>query len=69
MEYYEVDFADGYGMCIKAKRQPTIEEANEFYKEDTEKYGGIINVLGPYTREEVAPFYDMEYEDNWLVFR
>lgn len=68
MEYYEVDFVNGYGMCIKAKKEPTITEANEFYKEDSFKNGGILSIFGPYTRDEVSPFYDMSNEDQWLVF-
>ena len=68
MEYYEVDFVNGYGMCVKASRQLTVEEANEFYNEDASKNGGILSVFGPYTRDEVAPFYDMSNEDQWLVF-
>lgn len=67
--YYEVDFDNGYGMVIKAERVPTIEEAEEFYKEDAEKNGGILAIYGAYAREEVAPFYDMSNENNWRVFK
>lgn len=67
ISYYECDFANGYGMCIKAKRELTIKEANEFYKEDAENNGGICNITLS-SREECLSFYDFSNEENWKIF-
>ena len=67
--YCEIVFANEYGMCIKAERMPTIKEAEEFYKEESEANGGIIAIYAARSRKYVAPFYDMSNENNWRVFK
>ena len=63
VNYYEVDFADGYGIVIKGTVQPTVEEAKEFCKKE-----GVAVAVTPITREEATNFYDMSREDEWPVF-
>lgn len=67
VKYYEVDFNNGYGMVIKSKIEPTREQIEEFVKVDADKNGGVADIYGPSTREEVSPFYDMENESNWPI--
>ena len=67
VKYYEVDFNNGYGMVIKSKIEPTREQIEEFVKVDADKNGGVAEIYGPSTREEVSPFYDMENESNWPI--
>lgn len=40
MEYFEIDFANGYGVCIKGVREPSIEEANIFCAHEVKKTVG-----------------------------
>ena len=57
-------------ICIKGVRQPTVEEANEFLKEDCKEYGEGRKVISvdPLTENEAKAFYDLSNVENWLVF-
>ena len=74
-KYYEVVFrsykslTDTYSICIKATREPTIREAEEFCKEDMEKMGyDYVNEVIEMTEQEAYIFFDMETECKWPVF-
>lgn len=84
-QYYEVDFfrnfdengnrpdpdnADAdYSMLIKAWHKPTIEEAEEWLKDDMEGYHekGVLRVVGPVKEEEIAGCYDMDHNIVWPI--
>lgn len=64
MKYYEVMFDDGYSIAIKAEREPTLEEAQEFCQY---KYGKAIEVL-QIDEYETRTFFDCSNIDNWPIF-
>lgn len=74
-QYYEICIGPGpfitdedFWMCIRGARQPSLEEAEQFYAEDVEKFGGnvlAVNLLSP---SEASAFYDLSHEENWPVF-
>lgn len=84
MKYFEIEFAneprnqegyDGdtigdYSICILAEREPSIQEAAEFCKEDMNKMGYkyVVNVL-EIEQTEARTFFDMEREKDFPVFR
>ena len=64
--FYELDFASGYGMVIKGKRAPSVEEAQKFIlKHGTSE---VVTDVFPISREEATYFYDFTNEENWPVF-
>lgn len=78
VQYYELNFgintSDGvieseYSMVIKATREPTIAEAENFIADDMENlgYDTIYSIL-PISEQEVYSFYDTENIDNWKIF-
>lgn len=74
-KYYEVVFrkynglTDTYSICIKATREPTIREAEEFCKEDMEKMGyDYVDEVIEMTEQEAYMFFDMKTECKWPVF-
>jgi hypothetical protein len=69
VNYYEIDFGHEWSMVIKGIRKPTIEEAEEFCKNDVEKTGWHVIAVGDAeTYDEVAPFFDMSNDDKFPVF-
>jgi hypothetical protein len=67
--YYEVEFNDGYSICIKGKRQPSIEEANEFLKEDCKNLKVFVTNVIEIDNYEAHEFFDMEHEEKYPVFQ
>lgn len=57
-----------HSIAIKATHYPTIEEAENFCKEDMETFDadGIYSIT-PVTEDEVYSFFDTENIDNWKV--
>lgn len=84
MRYFEIEFDneprnqenyDGttigeYSICILGEREPTIQEATEFCKEDMKQMGYkyVVNVL-EIDQEEARTFFDMEREKEFPVFK
>lgn len=70
MNLYEVCFSDGYSMCIKGIRKPTIEEATKFCEKDLKKYGDNVTVeeVMDCDMEYANGSFDMENYKNWPVF-
>lgn len=76
IKFYEIEFKDGYSMAIKGIRQPTIEEAQDFYdktigfdKTSLARTDAttVVNVLD-ITEDETKHFFDTRNIDNWEVF-
>lgn len=68
LNYYEAEFSDGYSICIKGLRKPTIEEANDFLKEDCKNMNvSVIDVLD-LDEDEAYTFFDMSNEANFPIF-
>lgn len=78
-KYYEVEFAryigdfedytSDYSICIIGKRDPSIEEAKEFCKEDLQRLGyDFVSNVFPISCEEAHEFFDMENEDTFPIF-
>lgn len=83
-KYYEVEFAhkeeiednsfvgtpDRYSICIIAEHKPTYEEAEEFCKEDMQKWGyDMVSDVIEIPYDEAHSFFDMENEDNFPVLK
>lgn len=73
MKYYEVLFADSYGICIKSEiENPTRERVAKFLKSDMEKFHyKLLDIVSidEISLEESKNFYDMENEKNFPVLR
>lgn len=74
-KYYEIEFArhigdfEDYSICIIGKREPSIEEATEFCKEDLQRLGyDFVSNVFPISCEEAHAFFDMENEDTFPIF-
>lgn len=78
-KYYEVEFAkylsnfedyiSDYSICIIGEREPSIEEATEFCKEDLQKLGyDFVSNVFPLSLEEAHKFFDMENEEWFPIF-
>lgn len=71
MYYYEILFADTYGICIKsAIWNPSREQVAEHLKTDMEKYGydiDSIESINPISLEEAKCFYNMENEKDFPI--
>ena len=67
-KYFEIDTDDGYGLAIAAVREPSVEEANEFCKEDCELWDTEVIGVYPISYEELQLFYDTTNEPEWPVF-
>lgn len=69
-EGWEGDTVGDYSICILGEREPTIQEATEFCKEDMKQMGYkyVVNVL-EIDQEEARLFFDMEREKEFPVFR
>lgn len=73
MHYYEIDFADGYGMAIKSSTsigfddrggvEAWLREHGDADLADT----GIVNIIES-SIEEIIPFYDCEKINSWPVY-
>lgn len=57
-----------YSIAIKADHYPTLQEAENFCKEDIEKFGydGVYGIT-PLTEQEVHSFFDDSNIDNWKI--
>ena len=68
INFYEICLSDGYSICIKGIRKPTIEEAENFLTEQ-EKHGRFIEEVRADLDEEYArESFDCSNIDNWPVF-
>ena len=67
MQYYEIGFADGYSICIRAAKKPSRIQANKFCASEVKECGRVIKVT-PIIEAEARKFYDFENEANWPVF-
>lgn len=69
INFYELLFDNGYGICIKGIRQPSISEANKFCEQDIKKSDAkeVVSV-DPISHTEAYAFYDMSNEKNFPVF-
>lgn len=58
----------GYSVAIKSDHEPSFEEAEEFIKNDLDKFGydGVYGIT-PLTENEVYTFFDTDNIDNWKV--
>lgn len=71
MRYYEIDFDDGYGICIKSEiEDPTEKQVGDFLVACGDKYNedNIVMILET-TLEEASRFYDMENEANFPILK
>lgn len=71
--YFEIEFSDGddntaMWMCIKGVRQPSICEAEEFCKYESEMYGLPVAGVYPIDESEARASYDFAKEQSWPVF-
>jgi hypothetical protein len=66
---YEICFDDGWGICIKANKEPTEEQAlNHLSEEERGNYTiDCISALNEITEDEAKAFYDVSNIDNWKV--
>ena len=69
INYYEVEFNDGYSICILGERKPTIEEASVFLKEDCEKIKTIVANVQEIDSDEAHTFFYMVNEANFPIFK
>jgi hypothetical protein len=73
MKYYEILFADSYGICIKSEvENPSREQVWEFLKEDMVKYHykiQDIESIDEISLEDAKSFYDMENEVTFPILR
>ncbi len=67
LKYFEVEFKDGYSICIRGKRRPTLSEAATFCKADCETFGEVVKVL-PLDISEALSFFDMDDEESLPIF-
>lgn len=67
--YYEAEFNDGYSICIKGIRKPTVEEANKFLKKDCDHMGTYVIDVIEIDCSEAHNFFDMEQEEKFPVFQ
>lgn len=71
MRYYEILFADNYGICIKSEiENPTQEQVANFMKKDMGYYRykmEDIESIDEIALEDAVWFYDMENEKNFPV--
>ena len=71
---WEVDFEDGYSICIKSKKTPCVKSedmigylnGNSLMRKDISKFGKIVNVY-PISKEDAEKFYDMKEFSNWPI--
>ena len=78
MRYFEIEFSNGgdngdydqYSICIVGERKPSVEEAEEFCKEDMKilGYERVEKVL-EIDKHEAHMYFDMSDEKNFPVFR
>ena len=71
IRYFELVFKDEYSMIIKAVRQPTIEEAEQFIAEDMKTrplHYDHIEEIHEWTEEDARSAFDFDNEDNWPIF-
>lgn len=63
------DVIGDYSICILGRREPSIEEATEFCKEDMKNMGYeyVVNVR-EIDEDEAHTFFDMERENEFPVF-
>jgi len=69
MYYYEVLFNNGYGICIRGLKKPSIKEAEEFCKDDMELFeSDSVEWVEELSYSEACKYYDMETDDDYPVF-
>ncbi len=67
MKYYEICFDDGWGICIKANKKPTIEQVlNHLTERERGNYTiDCVSYLDEISLKEALLFYDLSNVDNW----
>lgn len=67
--YFEITFNDGYSICIRGMRRPTLDEATIFCKSDMEYFGlkNVVEVI-EIDKKEAHDFFDMENESVYPIF-
>ncbi len=76
MLYFEVwfspenskDIVPPETICIKAMREPTVDEASTFCRTDEEMLGRKVVNVTPLTEVEARSCFDFSNEDQWPVF-
>ena len=69
IRYFELYFNDGYSMIVKAVKEPTIDEAEDFIRLDMDIMGyEHIDEIIEWTREEAVTAFDFSSEDFWPIF-
>lgn len=71
---WEVDFEDGYSICIKSEKTHCVKSedmveylsGNSIMRKDISKFGKIVNVY-PISEEEAEKFYDMKNFSIWPI--
>ena len=73
--YYEIcigpgpkERSDDFWMCICGIREPTIQEAEQFYAADVSRHGGRVLGVYPIDRTTAMACYDFENAARWPVF-
>lgn len=69
MCYYEIEFEDGYAICIKAIRKPSKREAKDFLESDMKRINlKFVVAVDPISHLEACAFYDMSKEASFPIF-
>ena len=76
-QYYEICIGPGpflsedgsdFWMCVHGVRQPTLEEAEQFFAEDVKNNGGNVLAVNRISEDEAKDCYNLCNEANWPVF-
>ena len=69
IRYFEVMFANGYSICIKGVREPSVEEAKEFLKEDMKCLGvSEIDYIEEWKFSDAITAFDFSDVEKWPLF-
>lgn len=73
IRFFECEISDGedaMSICIKAIREPTLEEATTFLARDiANNFGsGKVTSVDELTEKEARAFYCFDGEDKWPIF-
>ena len=69
MKYFEIMFPDGYSILIKGIREPSIDEAKEFLKEDMKNMGYTeIDYIEEWKLSDALTAFDFDNVEHWPVF-
>lgn len=76
LNYYEVEleyteeasFGGTFSICIHGTREPSIEEAAWFLREDAKNNQAKVTNVFPLTEEEARDGFNLDNEDEWPIF-